>query len=189
MQFWKPNYLEGSEKKKQDSVDIDDHPVVQFPVHFFFLGCSVSKCHCSSRFASISVRNLHPFCWGFAITWQFVSTLGWSVVYTLSVQMQFSVAVTKNEIKEAAWDFRLRGHEWKKSMSTAVFLLRSSSPWLCSSLFQIICILEKLTFKHIPEKIEVGFITEYVFVMGQMWFRYGWDWQKLKAEHVPSSRV
>lgn len=148
MQFWKPNYLEGSEKKKQDSTDIDDHPDVQFPVHFFFLGCSVSKCRCSSRFASISVRNLHPFCWGFAITWQFVSTLGWIVVSTLSVQIQFSVAVTKNEIKEAAWDFWLWGHSWKKTTCTAVLSLCISTPWLCSSLLLVIFILEKLTWKQ-----------------------------------------
>lgn len=66
----------GGEKKNQNPVDIADHPDVQFPVHFFFLGCSVSKWHCSYWSASITVRTLHPFCWGFAITWQFVSTLG-----------------------------------------------------------------------------------------------------------------
>lgn len=47
MQFWKPNYLQGGEKKNQNSVDTDDHPDVPFSVHFFFLGCSVSKWHCS----------------------------------------------------------------------------------------------------------------------------------------------
>lgn len=45
---WKARLFGGGEKEDQGSADIDDHPDVQFTIHFFFFpGCSVSKCPCS----------------------------------------------------------------------------------------------------------------------------------------------